>query len=96
MDNKDNQNKIPSFVAPFLWSYDLSQLDMEKDKKRIITNVLNFGTKKATDWLFGVFEEKDIKEVIENPLPGEWNKKSINFWSLILNTPIGNLSKRIN
>lgn len=95
MNNQGKQSKIPSFMAPFLWSYDLSQLDLEKDKKRIITNTLNYGTKEATDWVFSVFTEEDIKEVIENPLPGEWNKKSLNFWSLILNVPAGDLSKQI-
>jgi hypothetical protein len=96
MNGSNKQNKIPLFLAPFLWSYDLDQLDLRNDKKRIITNILNYGTQKATDWLFSVFTEKDIKEVIENPLHGEWNKKSINFWSLILNVQIGNLSRRIN
>ncbi len=85
MDNSHNKSQIPAFLTPFLWSYDLSKMDIEKNKKRIITNVLNYGTKKATDWLFGFFGEKDIKETLENPLPGEWNKKSLNFWSLILN-----------
>ena len=40
---------IPDFVAPFLWSYDIDALDIERDKKRIITNVLNLGTERATD-----------------------------------------------
>ena len=88
-------NKIPLFVAPFLWSYDLSRLDLEKDKKRIITNALNYGTKEATDWVFSVFKKEDIKEAIEHPLPGEWSKKSINFWALILGVSAGDLSRHI-
>jgi len=43
------EQKIPKFVVPFLWSFDLAKLDLEKDKKRIITNILNLGTKQATD-----------------------------------------------
>ena len=39
---------IPQYIKPFLWSYDINNLNKEIDKKRIITNVLNYGTKKAT------------------------------------------------
>lgn len=76
--------EIPSFVTPFLWSYDTTALDLERDKKRIITNVLNFGTKRATDWLFSVYGREDITEVVAHPLPGEWSARSLNYWSLVL------------
>ena len=75
---------IPSFVHPFLWSYDIERLDLSQNRERIITNVLNLGTTKAVDWLFKVYNKKEIKEVVANPLPGEWNNKSLNFWSIIL------------
>jgi hypothetical protein len=75
---------IPSFVHPFLWSYDIEKLDLSQNRERIITNVLNLGTTKAVDWLFKVYNKKEIKEVVANPLPGEWNNKSLNFWSIIL------------
>ena len=91
-----NKIPIPDFVKPFLWSYDVSKLDIEKDKKRIITNVLNHGTKEATDWLFSIFNINDITEVIENPIPGEWNKKSLNFWSFILGVKIGDTVRNIS
>jgi hypothetical protein len=76
---------LPSFVKPYLWSYDLENLDDKEDKKRIITNVLNLGTKEATDWVINKFGREEIENTIENPLRGEWDKKSLNFWSLIFN-----------
>ncbi|MDO8559395.1 MAG: hypothetical protein Q7R84_03625 [bacterium] len=80
---------IPSYAKPFLWSYDVKKLNLRRDKKRIITNILNLGTAKSTDWLFKIYNNNDIKEAIINPLPGEWSKKSLNFWSLILNVRPG-------
>jgi hypothetical protein len=74
---------IPSYVHPFLWSYDINLLSISRDKKRIITNVLNLGTLEATKWLFETYSYGDLKEAVVNPLPGEWSKKSLNFWSLI-------------
>ncbi|MEA1962973.1 MAG: hypothetical protein U9M94_01905 [Patescibacteria group bacterium] len=78
---------IPKYIQPFLWSYDIKKMDIKKNKKRIITNVLNLGSAKATFWLFKIYSKKDIKKAVINPMPGEWNDKSLNFWSLIFNIP---------
>jgi hypothetical protein len=74
---------IPQPVATALWSYDVSAMDLVRDKVRIITNVLNYGTAEAIDWLFATYPREEIIEVAKHPRPGEWNKKSINFWSVV-------------
>lgn len=84
---------IPKFVQPFLWSYDVNKMDLVQDKKRIITNVLNLGTTQATDWLFEIYSKEDIKSCLTSPLPGEWNKKSLFFWSFIMDTQPGNTER---
>ncbi|MDO8492250.1 MAG: hypothetical protein Q7S34_01235 [bacterium] len=76
-------NIVPKFIKPFLWSYDTTAIDVERDKGRIITNVLNLGTEEAVKWLFATYPKKEIVEIVANPKPGEWNKKSINYWSLV-------------
>ena len=85
---------IPAYIRPFLGSYDIDKLDLRRNRKRIITNVLNWGTSRAANWIFKVYDKKDIKEAIKNPLPGEWNKKSLNFWGLILGVKPG-IGKRM-
>ncbi|MDP1688705.1 MAG: hypothetical protein Q8L47_01060 [bacterium] len=85
---------IPSYVRPFLWSYDISQLDLSRDKKRIITNVLNLGSSEATKWLFGTYTHNDIKNAVIDPSPGEWSKKSLNFWGIVLGVKPGLINKR--
>lgn len=74
---------IPDYVTPFLWSYNTTDLDIQRDKERIITNVLNHGTSEAIHWLFSTYSEAEIRVCIASPLAGEWNKKSLNYWSLI-------------
>lgn len=86
---------IPDFVAPFLWSYDTNALDLKRDKKRIITNVLNLGTQRATDWLFSVYTKRDITDCVAHPLPGEWSDKSISFWAFILGVIPPNSTARV-
>jgi len=86
---------IPNYIKPFLWSYDFSKIDIQKDKKRIITNVLNYGTKQATEWLSSVFDKTDIVESVQHPFSGEWNKKSLNFWSFIFGVQAGSSKRNI-
>ncbi len=76
---------LPQEVKATLWSYDVSKIDIEKSKEIIITQVLNFGTKDAITWLFNTYTKSDIKHITENPRPGMWNKKSLNFWALLFN-----------
>ena len=78
-----NNTKIPTFVAPFLWSYDFKKFDIRRDKNIIIQNVLNFGSEKATNWLRSVYDIQDIKEVIISTPVSAWNKKSLALWSLV-------------
>ena len=77
------KEQILKKFKPFLWSYDIDKIDLNRDKKRIITNVLNFGTIKATDLLFEVFDRVDIEKIVKKPIPGEWSDKSLNYWSII-------------
>jgi len=86
---------IPKYVQPFLWSYDIDKLDLQRNKKRIITNILNLGTVKATNWLFKTYSKQDIKNAITNPLPGELSEKSLHFWSLILDVNPGQTTRKI-
>ena len=86
---------IPKYIRPFLWSYDIKKIDIEKHKKRIITNILNLGSKKATDWILNQYSKQDIKNVLMNPLPGEWNKKSLNFWSIIFGVKPKDIKRKV-
>jgi len=90
----NSKNKIPKYVKPTLWSYDTKAMDVQKDKHRIIVNVLNFGTKEATDWLLKTYKRKEIKKSIENSLQGDWNKKSLNFWTLVFDVDKKKIKER--
>ena len=79
-----NKQKIPKFVAPCLWSYDIKNLDLWQDKELIITQVLNYGDEKRIKWLYSVYSEDDIKEVVSHPRRGLWFERVLNFWEIML------------
>ena len=79
------KTKIPQKMKWLFWSYDIKSLDLEKDKDYIIAQVLNYGTWEDLKWLYKVYSEKEIEEVVKTPRRGVWFKKVLNFWTTIFN-----------
>ena len=77
--------KVPKQFQRVLWSYDINEMDLEKDKREIITQVLNYGTWEDLKLLYKLYSEKDIKEVVKNPRRGVWFERVLNFWTLMFN-----------
>lgn len=75
---------LPAVIKPFLWSYDFKALDPEKHKQIIVGQVLNFGTKPATDWLFSYYGKETVANTASKIPLGAWNKKSLALWKLVL------------
>ena len=79
--------ELPQSVKVTLWSYDISKLDLTRDRARIITNVLNYGTLDATLWLKKTYTKVEIADVLSDAKPGEWSNRSLNLWSLVYDVP---------
>ena len=75
---------IPQSVRAVLWSYDLSKIDLVMHKKLIVVQVLNFGSKEATDWLFKTYPKDEIIKIATLISLDQWDKKSLALWSLYL------------
>lgn len=78
-------SQLPQSVKATLWSYDLDKINLQKHKKLIISQVLNFGSLEAISWLFSTYSSEDIKEAALSLPLGAWDKKSLNLWSLYFN-----------
>lgn len=78
---------IPQFLQSALWSYDLKKMDSQdpKDRHVIIQHVLNCGTWDQLKWLLHTYSWQEIKEEMENPSRGSWDKKSLNYWVRFFN-----------
>ncbi|MCX6809521.1 MAG: hypothetical protein NTZ65_02100 [Candidatus Berkelbacteria bacterium] len=78
------KEKFPKSVESVLWSYDINKIDLESHKRLIIAQVLNYGTRDATDWLFKTYNLNEIKKTAELIPAGQWDRKSLALWSLYL------------
>ena len=52
----------PASLQGVLWSVNVQQLDMQKDKEYIIHQLLNYGTMEELKWLFTTYSKKEIIE----------------------------------
>lgn len=76
---------IPIFLQPCFPSYDLKSLDKERDKKLIITQILNHGIDRDIRWLGKNYSQKEIKKAISSPTRGMWMKSVLSYWLKIFN-----------
>lgn len=74
---------LPQFLQPCLASYDLSKMAIKRDKRTIITEVLNKGDDKAIKWLGKNYTLEQIKEVVVNPIRGMWLSEVLVYWQKI-------------
>ncbi|MEI6378555.1 MAG: hypothetical protein WCO55_02765 [Candidatus Falkowbacteria bacterium] len=75
--------KLPLFLKPYFWSYDFSQIDLEKNRRLIVVNLLNYGSKRATDWLLMTYGRVTVKRLFVAMPQSELSRKSLNYWSII-------------
>ena len=88
-----NKDIIPSDFQPILWSANVKNLDLERDKIYVIHQVLMYGTLEQIKWLFRVYKKEEIKEVfLGNPLPVYTRP----IFYLIKNIVLGLKEKKLN
>jgi len=76
---KKKIKKIPSSFQGILWSVDVKNLDLEKDRVYIIHQVLMYGNLKQIGWLFRVYSKEEIKKVFESSPMKIYNFPTFNF-----------------
>ena len=55
---------IPATLRPLFWSYDFSRIDVERHRKTIIVQVLNYGTFEQWRWLITTYGRDAVRMVL--------------------------------
>ena len=71
--------KIPKSFQGILWSVNVKNLDLGKDRVYIIHQILSYGTLEQIRWLFGVYSRREIKRVFETSPMKVYNFPTFNF-----------------
>ena len=84
---------LPNFLQSALWSYNIKKMDVDKDKKLIMEQILNYGTWKQLKWLLNNYSWREIKNVVKNPARGCWRDDVLNYWLLFFNIKMSKSKK---
>jgi len=77
-------NRIPQEFQPILWSVNVKNLDLKKDKNYIIHQVLSYGTIDQIRWLFKVYRKETIKKVFLRHPQNIYSPSELHFIKNIL------------
>ena len=88
-------SKIPKNLQGVLWSKNVSNLNLEKDKNYIIHQILAYGNWEHLIWLLDKYKLNQVRKVfIEHPAK-DYNERSFNFvQKLLLKIPDSVIDKR--
>mgnify|MGYP006929331584 CR=1 FL=1 len=75
---------LPKQLHRYFWDTDPKKLT-QKNKKQIISRILEYGDEHAVQWMNEHFSKADIKECLQTTR--SLSKKSANFWAFIFNIP---------
>ena len=55
----------PSILAPFLWSYNLEKLDLDRNKGIIVRQVIKYGDLAHWRWLIDQYGREEVRRIVE-------------------------------
>ena len=77
-------NSVPQSLQPVLWSTDVSHLDLTRDKRYIIHQILRLGDLFALRWLFHAYGKQEIVNTFIKEPAKEYPKRDYYFVKNIL------------
>lgn len=77
--------KAPKFLKEYFWDIDFEKLDIENHHFYVITRILNYGDKKAIQWMNRHFDKSEQIQTL--CVRRDMSLQSANFWALVLGVP---------
>src|SRR3989338_11414063 len=79
--------KAPKFLKQYFWDIDFEKLDIENHPFYVISRILNYGNKKAIQWMNRCFSRNEQIQTLCTRR--DMSPRSANFWAVILGVPRG-------
>lgn len=83
MVRKEIASTLPKFFKPLMWSYDFNSLDLNKNKKTIILNTINYGDLNHWRWIIKYYGKNEVKKTLESVSAWELRNRVRKLASLI-------------
>ncbi len=90
----ENNSSLPTSFKTYLWSADFSKLDLQKHRRYIIHQLLNYGDLDAFVWLKQTYSLPTLKEIFVHSPEKIYTDRSFSFVSnFLLNMNQQNLAR---
>lgn len=86
MVNYKTEKGISTHLKPLFWSYDFETLSLEKNKKLVVKQILNYGDIDDWKWLVSVYGKGDIQNTISKIYESELRPASLKLAKLLFNS----------
>lgn len=83
--NQKNNEMLPEFFRPILWSYDFDAVDPRKNEKIVIVNSINYGDLRHWRWLANFYGKEAVKRMLERVPSSEMRERSLHLASVMFN-----------
>ena len=84
----------PETLRPLFWSYDFSRIDLERHRKTIIVQVLNYGTFNQWRWLIETYGREAVRTILQQIPATEIKPRTRRLVSLVFDAPRFNYAPR--
>lgn len=91
MQKDCRKSKIPAKFKPLFWSYEFESLCLEKHKRLIVKQILNYGTIDDWRWLLSVYGEDGMKKIISNLYKSELRARTLKLAKILFNSTPNNV-----
>lgn len=92
--NSIKKQSLPDFFKPLMWSYDFSKIDLDKNKKTIIVNTINYGDLKHWKWITNYYGIKEIQNTLVQIPATELRSRALKLASLLFSIKNFNYAPR--
>lgn len=75
--------KIPEFLCPLFWEYDVETIDITMHADVIIGRVMERGTWAAMKWLLQNFSKSELAGFLERKGKQLLPPRELNYWAII-------------
>jgi len=79
-----SENKIPESLKKLFWSYDFDSLNLERDKRLVVKQVLSYGNIEDWKWLISKYGKAQIQEIISNCSESEFRSQNLKLIEILL------------
>jgi uncharacterized protein DUF6922 len=84
---KGHQHRLPARLRPLFWSYRFDDLDLRRDEKTVIVQLLNYGSLADWRWLVKEYGAPEIRRVLQSIPASEIKSRTRALASLLFSIP---------